>query len=428
MSSFSFDKKTRNNLQKFKDHEKSFADNFKIYPQLILREQNSTESSWNPLAPFLTSLFIFGLYISEKNETIGKCRKILRFIHLAIIAMPMHYWTILYLSYFFRSEGSWKIFSQTLVIGTAVATLDIAIYRKKEIEIFIRYFTVDKVASLRKAQKRKYLRWVRIFNAVIWIYVLLWMATFLIIPTKKKPEEHFTEFFYHHVVNKTSHQFGKYLIQVNDAYLCLMTEGSITSIIGLYISSVCASSLWFKKMGESVKQFAKSQTLNPLDLNHLQRLYDQLLSRIILLDTAFSLSVLLWYFMVMLTLCIRVIAIIGETDSQSDIQGMLIIGFGLFRGTFIILIGIAFCAQYLTDTAKAAVLKIEILTVSTKNSAAYQELTILLRMLELKPPIVTLWNFCAIGKPFLMSCVQTMVTYVIICLQMTPAGKTLLHI
>ncbi|KAF8785948.1 hypothetical protein HNY73_011432 [Argiope bruennichi] len=422
MDSSTFNKKTRN------IHDKSFGENFKIYPQLILREQIAADNSLNPLTPFLTSLFIFGIYISEKDETIGKCRKILRFIHSAIIAMPMHYWILLYLSYFFRNEGSWKIFSQTLVIGTSVATLDLAIYRKKEIETFVRYFTFDKTASLRKSQKRKYFRCVRIFNAVVWIYVLLWMTTFLIIPTNKKPEEHFTEFFYQHVVNKTSRQFAKYLIQVNDAYLCLMTEGSITSLIGLYISSVCAASLWFKKMGENVKQFAKSQTMNLLDLNHLQRLYDQILSRIILLDVAFSLSVLLWYFMVMLTLCIRVIAIIGETDSQSDIQGMLIISFGLFRGTFMILIGIAFCAQYLTDTAKAAVLKIEILTVSTKNSAAYQELTILLRMLELKPPVVTLWNFCAIGKPFLMSCVQTMVTYVIICLQMTPAGKTLLHI
>ncbi|GFY62780.1 uncharacterized protein TNIN_69641 [Trichonephila inaurata madagascariensis] len=395
-------------------HDISLNETFKIFPQFIMQGKN-------PLDPFLKSLAMFGLYIFAKDERSSKCRHLLRILHMSAVWISLHYWILLYLSYFVRNEATWKIFNQTLVIGTSVATYDLVLIRKKQIEAFVRYFTYDRAVPICKTQKRALLKRVHIFNAIVWIYTLFWVATFLSLPTKKNPEEHFTEFFYIHVVNKTSPNFGKILIQVNDAYLCLLTEGTLTSIVGLYIVSICAASIWFQKMGENEKGSESS-----LDLNQLQRLYDLLLSRIHLLDSAFSLSVLLWYFMVTLTLCIRVIAIIGDDSSDADVQGMLIIAFGLFRGTFMILIGIAFCAQSLTDTAKGAILKIEIFTV--KNCVAYQELTILLRLLELKPPVVTLWNFCAIGKPFLMSCVQTMVTYVIICLQMTPAGKTLLHI
>ncbi|GIY57332.1 uncharacterized protein CDAR_526111 [Caerostris darwini] len=420
-------RKKRCDLHKIKIPDKSLSENFKIYPQLILKEKSTSKNHYNPLSPFLKSLLVFGLYISDYDGTHRRCRRILRFIHLAIVFGSLHYWVVLYLSYFARNEGSWKIFNQTLVIVTSTATFDLVLIRRKEIKTFFRYFSFDKAVPLCKIQKRKYLKRTRIFNVVVWIYALLWVGTFLIIPTKKIPEQHFTEFFYHHVVNKTSYRFGKSLIQINDAYLCLLTEGALSFIVGFYITAVCGSSLWFKILGENVKEFGGSRVLNPLDLNKLQRMYDLLISRINLLDQAFSLSVLLWYFMVTLTLCIRVIAIIAD-ESKSDIQGLLIIGFGLFRGTFMILIGIAFCAQYLTDTGNEGVLKIEMLAVTAKDTAAFQELTILLRMLELKPPVVTLWKFCAIGKPFLMSCVQTMVTYVIICLQMTPAGKTLLHI
>ncbi|GFT45525.1 uncharacterized protein TNCV_3781501 [Trichonephila clavipes] len=397
----------------------SFNANVKTFPQFLMQGK----AARNPLDPFLKSLAMFGLPIFAQEESSTKCRRLFRILHMSAVWISLHYWILLYLSYFVRNEVTWKIFNQTLVIGTSVATYDLVLIRKKQIEAFVRYFTYDRAVPICKTQKRALLKRVHIFNAIVWIYTLFWVATFLSLPTRKNPEEHFTEFFYTHVVNKTSPTFGKVLIQVNDAYLCLLTEGTLTSIVGLYIVSICAASIWFQKMGENVKGSESS-----LDLNQLQRLYDLLLSRIHLLDSAFSLSVLLWYFMVTLTLCIRVIAIIGDDSSDSDVQGMLIIAFGLFRGTFMILIGIAFCAQYLTDTAKGAILTIEIFTVNVKNCVAYQELTILLRMLELKPPVVTLWNFCAIGKPFLMSCVQTMVTYVIICLQMTPAGKTLLHI
>ncbi|GFR14347.1 uncharacterized protein TNCT_355681 [Trichonephila clavata] len=408
-------RKKKNDLNAINPHESSLNENFKRFPQFLMQGKTAR----NPLDPFLKSLAMFGLYIFPNDERSKKCRHFLRMFHMSAVFISLHYWIFLYLSYFVRNEGTWKIFNQTLVMGTSVATYDLVLIRKKQIEAFVRYFTFDRAVSICKTQKRALSKRVHIFNALVWIYTLFWVATFLSLPTRKNPEEHFTDFFYIHVVNKTSQTFGKILIQVNDAYLCLLTEGTLTCIVGLYIVSIYAASIWFQKMGDNGK---------PLDLNQLQRLYDLLLSRIHLLDSAFSLSVLLWYFMVTLTLCIRVIAIIGDDSSDSDVQGMLIIAFGLFRGTFMILIGIAFCAQYLTDSAKAAILKIEVFTVNGKNCGAYQELTILLRMLELKPPVVTLWKFCAIGKPFLMSCVQTMVTYVIICLQMTPAGKTLLHI
>ncbi|GIY08511.1 uncharacterized protein CEXT_421791 [Caerostris extrusa] len=120
-----------------------------------------------------------------------------------------------------------------------------------------------------------------------------------------------------------------------------------------------------QNISENVKEFGGSRVLNPLDLNKLQRMYDLLISRINLW-IAFSLSVLCGILWLRLTLCIRVIAIIAD-ESKSDIQGLLIIGFGLFRGTFMILIELLLCPVS-TDTGNEGVLKIEMLAVTVKKT------------------------------------------------------------
>lgn len=390
--------------------------------------QKLISNSWRPFFFFLKSFEIFGLYILQSKETDGIFKKILKFLHLTVVFLSLHYWVFLYVSYFIRDEGNWKMFNTTLVLFTSTATYDIILFQKQKIKKLVRIFNSDKTFNAVHNSKKHFLKRVITLNALIWIVVLLVVATFLGIPSTKEPEDYFTQVFYEHVVNRTSQQFGKFLIQINNAYFCFLVEGTLTVTVGFFVASVYACGLCFKNMGDDMKHLVPFKTLTALELKKIQRLYDNIMHRVDLIEGAFSLAVLLWYFMVVLTLCIRVMAILGDSGKATDLQGMVIIGFGILRGVVLIMITLPFTAQYMTDSALNALIEVETSSAVLQECAAYQELAILMRRVELKAPHVTLWRFCSIGRPFLMSCVSTIVTYIIISLQLTPVGKHVLHI
>lgn len=396
--------------------------NSKIYNSFEYGK-NSLISSLNPLTPVISSLCVFGLYTSPLKKKLNKCCKIIHFIHILAVLISLHYWTILYLSYFCRSVGTWKLFNQAMIIWTSAITYDVFLWQKNNITLFISLFVKDHLFQLSKVEKKKLLKRVRLLNAGVWLYLFLWVMTFLVIPTKKVPEEHFTASFYTVIANRTSRTFQKFLIQVNDGYLCFIVEGNLTFCTTFYIIALQGCTLWFQVFEKLLMSYSRSNTSNIFDMKYAQKLYSVLARRVKNVDDAFSVSVLFWYFMVTVVLCIRVIAIVSDDNTSANIQSFLTIGFGLFRGTFIILLGISFHAQYLIDTAQKAVLKIEKCLENEKDFASHHSYEILLRKAEITPVVVTLWKFCPIGKPFLMSCVQTMTTYVIICLQMTEKLK-----
>lgn len=419
MYSNSFSKNKRRFLfQKAKVEEFYGNSNTQNYSSLNLRRSESSKYQYNPLKPAVRSLMFFGLHTSFSKNNATCCFRFLRFVHTASIFLSLHYWTLLYFSYFVRSIGTWKIFNQAMIIWTSTATYDVFLFHRKKVISFISLFYSDRLFQLSKPREQKYSKTVRILNICVWIYLILWVATFLGMPTKKIPREHFTGAFYNAIVNRTTLTFQKYLIQFNDGYLCLLVEGNLTFITVFYIMALHGCVFWFKEFERIVLVNSKSKITNISDVKSMKKMYDILSRRVQNLDEAFSMSVLFWYFMVTVALCIRVIAILGEDSTGVDIQGMLTIGFGLFRGTFVILIGISFSAQYLIDTAQNVVLKSDKIIENSKDYFAHQGYSLLLRKIQIKPVIVTLWKFCPIGKPFLMSCVQTMTTYVIICLQM----------
>lgn len=378
---------------------------------------NNFSNSASPLVAIIRSLCVFGLHASPYKKT-HKCCKAFYFIHTMAVLTALHYWSFLYLSYFFRKAGSWKLFNQAMIIWTSAATYDVFLWQKNNIALFISLFYKDQLFELSKTQRQTFSRRVRILNAGVWIYLALWVLTFLAIPTKKLPKEHFTATFYELIANRTSVTFQKYLIQLNDGLLCFLVEGNLTFCVMFYVVALRGCFLWFKVFERTILTYSK--TCYTVDMNYIQKMYDALARRVQNIDDAFSMSVLFWYFMVTVTLCIRVIAILSEDSKKDvDIQGFLTIGFGLSRGTFVILLGISFGAQYLIDTAQLVVLKIDKCLENRTDFASHQTYAVLLRKAEITPILVTLWKFCPIGKPFLMSCVQTMTTYVIICLQMS---------
>ncbi|KAG8178606.1 hypothetical protein JTE90_022397 [Oedothorax gibbosus] len=231
--------------------------------------------------------------------------------------------------------------------------------------------------------------------------------------------------FFNHLVNKTSRKFSKFLVQVSNAYFCFLVEGSFTLTVGFFVASVYAAGLCFKSMSHDIKSFIMHKTLAVLDLQKIQKVYDSLTYRVNLIESAFSLAVLFWYFMVTLSLCIKLMAVLGDSGKPTDVQGMVIIGFGVLRGTLLIMGTLSFTVQYMTDSAANVLEEVGTSCLLLRDCAAYHEMAILMHR---KRPSVTLYRFCEIGRPFLMSCVSTIVTYVIISLQLTPAGKQLLHI
>lgn len=162
---------------------------------------------------------------------------------------------------------------------------------------------------------------------------------------------------YQHIVNRTSRQLGDLFIHVSSAYFCFLVDGSQLFIMGFFITAVYTCAQCFKKMGEDIKYLVAFKTFTVHDLKYLQKVYDGHRRSVSLLESAFSLAVLIWQFTTILGLCSGIISELGN-ELCTNVLEIIMFSFGIFRGISIF-VTLSIMAQYLTDWAAPRLKKLK---------------------------------------------------------------------
>ncbi len=191
-------------------------------------------------------------------------------------------------------------------------------------------------------------------------------------------------------------------------------RGPLLFTIVLYILLCHSLEYLFKDLKEfSITQHKQKRRLTVKGFKELKHRHQMLAIYSEELDYIFSLSVFMWYIMVLISLCIRVNTIIAGEYSSADMEGWVssIWGLGI---TLLLFTGISLSASSLTYEANHSALKIEQLATFEMDNIEdkfYFELLLFMSRISISPVQLTCYRFFPIRKYFMLIIAVIIITY-----------------
>ncbi|KAG8175293.1 hypothetical protein JTE90_008211 [Oedothorax gibbosus] len=389
-----------------------------VYPGKLTKiSKKYNKKGNNLLKPILLLLMVFGFNLSNTKGTIFNA--FFRF-YSSLMVLLYHYFAVSDFVWYFQNplDEIEIALADSITVWASVCTWDFLFWKRKELFRIVQIIERE-TEKLDGRHQKTYRRLVLISCTAAWLFVFVFMyiSQFIVLPLDVKHDTYFVKSpFYFLPLHLFSRGQINLVIKIEKSLENFLIQGSLAMIVTLYVLLCLNIRMWFKKYGLSCKRnFRLASNLSIEDLKPFRLVLRQFSKRVTVVDNVFCIIVAVWLLMILVTLCVRTLAILHD-EVQSNPQMMAMSVMEASRAILTLLsVGLAANGVYQESLLCLNVLEDVYYNPSWKEST-YHEIASSRSMLQ--PAHLTVWKFAILNSSFLMTCIGAMITYMIIGVQL----------
>lgn len=374
----------------------------------------------NPLRPYLISLLILGINLTDTNGTVMKT---LSRFYSSIILLLYHYWAVSDVIWYFQNPIDEIALADSVTVWASVCTWDFFFLKRKEFFKIIK-IVQQETEKLSPTHQKIYRRRVLVICVLAWMFVLIYIGQFNVFHLRVDYEMYFSNSPFYSFPNHLNQAQMDLAIKIDKSFESFFIQGSLAVIVSLYTVLCINIKLWFTRFGQQFKK--SSWSLNVLqleDVKNFRAIFDRFSRRVEMIDNVFSRIVAVWLLMILVTLCVRTLSVLNS-ETLINNQMIAMSALELSRAVMTLLsVSLLADGVYRESLFCIGVLQsVQSKSSDLWNASVYHEIHMAFTKFTFFPTHLTVWKFSQLNRAFLMTCIGVMITYVVICIQLNPSA------
>lgn len=374
----------------------------------------------NPLRPYLISLLILGINLTDSNGTV---MKILSLFYSSTIFLLYHYWAVSDIIWYFQNPIDEIALADSVTVWASVGTWDFFFLKRKEFLKIIK-IVQQETAKLSSTHQKVFRRRVLVTCVLAWMFVLIYIGQFNVFDLHVDYKMHFSNSPLYSFPDHLNQAQMDLAIKIDKSFESFFIQGSLAVIVSLYTVLCINAKMWFTRFGQQFKKSSWSLSVLQLeDIKKFRTIFDRFSRRVEMIDNVFSRIVAVWLLMILVTLCVRTLSVL---NAETFINNQMIAMSALELSRAVMtLLSVSLLADGVHRESLFCIGELQRVQSKSSdlwNASVYHEIQMAFTKFTFFPTHLTVWKFSPLNRAFLMTCIGVMITYVVICIQLNPSA------
>ncbi|KFM72208.1 hypothetical protein X975_10836, partial [Stegodyphus mimosarum] len=345
-------------------------------PMFIKVYNSSLEMRTHKKKPFsllLKSFQIFGVDLEGEDSSI--LYKVFFRSWTTLILLLYHYWFFCDIGFYFGHKAQENAIAESITVWSSVISYDILLWKGKDIRKLMAIMKEETEKLDRKLLGKQEKQVIFVFS-ISWLYMLIFIGQKLILTPEKGFGNRYTVNILRYLFDSLSEYDKIILFKLETALEIFFIQGFLTLTIALYLLLGLSARKWFKNLKRSYMR-KRNSTETGSKLTEIEEFcndFDKLSLNVQLLDKVFTHPVAIWLLMILVTLCVRIVAVLNPRIPVTE--NLLTIIIVSFSRSAMTLVGMSFIADSVNQQATKTLFYLTTLShnTHTMSAAAYHEI------------------------------------------------------